>query len=102
MADAHQGSFSARRVHGAGAGARTTNEIGPQTDVYALGAILYEMLNGNPVFAHPSGMMLMMMHVRDPFTPVRALASDVPEGVARAVERCLAKAPGNRPGQRVS
>ncbi len=74
----------------------STNEIGPHTDLYALGAILYEMLTGKPVFEHHSAMMLMMMHVRDAFTPLRDLVPEVPEHVARTVERCLSKVHGAR------
>ncbi len=72
-------------------------EIGAQTDLYSLGVILYEMLTGRPLYAHESPVVVMMMHIRDPFTPIRQVAPEVPEAVARVVERCLAKSPERRP-----
>lgn len=72
-------------------------DIGPATDLYALGAILYELLTGRPVFQHESGVALMMMHIQAPVVPVRELAPEVPEAVARVVEKCLAKKPEDRP-----
>ncbi|HEX5098280.1 MAG TPA: HDOD domain-containing protein, partial [Polyangiaceae bacterium] len=71
--------------------------VTPQSDLYSLGAILYEMLAGQPVFHHDSDVMLMVMHVRDEVPPLRAHAPDIPEGVARLVEKCLAKSPADRP-----
>jgi HD-like signal output (HDOD) protein len=72
-------------------------EICPQTDLYSLGVILYEMLAGRPLYAHESPVVVMMMHIRDPFVPVREVAPEVPPEVARVVEWCLAKSPDKRP-----
>ncbi len=73
-------------------------DICAQTDFYSLGVIMYEMLTGRPMYVHESTMVVMMMHIRDPFEPIRSIAPEVPEGVAQAVEWCLAKLPAQRPG----
>ncbi|HTQ05643.1 MAG TPA: protein kinase [Polyangiaceae bacterium] len=76
--------------------------VTPQSDLYSLGAIAYEMLTGAPVFHHESDMMLMVMHVRDAVRPIREQVPEVPENVARLIESCLAKNPADRPqGARV-
>ncbi len=72
-------------------------DIGPHTDIYSLGVILYEMLTGKPLFEHESPVVVMMMHIRDAFVPIRTLAPEVPERVASLVEGCLAKRPADRP-----
>ena len=71
--------------------------VTPQSDLYSLGAIAYEMLTGKPVFNHESDVMLMVMHVRDAVPPIREQVPDVPDGVAKLVERLLAKIPADRP-----
>ena len=72
-------------------------EICAQTDLYSLGVILYEMLTGRPLYAHESPVVVMMMHIRDPFVPVRDVAPEVPEAVARVVESVPREEPRQAP-----
>ncbi|MEZ4367338.1 MAG: bifunctional serine/threonine-protein kinase/formylglycine-generating enzyme family protein [Kofleriaceae bacterium] len=65
-------------------------DIGPWTDVYAVGVILYEALTGHAVFSAKSvSEVLTMILVRE-FQPLRELRADLPDGVYAVVERALA------------
>jgi hypothetical protein len=66
---------------------------GPATDVYSAGVVLYEMLAGEPPFAHGSPVELGLRHVQE--QPPR-LSSVVPAELREVVERALAKEPGER------
>jgi hypothetical protein len=66
---------------------------GPATDVYSTGVVLYEMLAGEPPFAHGSPVELGLRHVQE---QPPALSSAVPAVLRDVVERALAKDPGER------
>jgi serine/threonine protein kinase len=68
-----------------------------RSDLFSLGSVLYEMLTRVPPFQAPNEMELILK-VRDAeVVPIRALAPQVPEGLARIVERALAKKKEDRP-----
>jgi len=71
--------------------------VSPQSDVYALGAVLYEMLAGRPPFDGESDMVLLRQHVEDAPPSPRALNPQVDRGAARAVLAALSKDPRERP-----
>ncbi|MBN1608018.1 MAG: HDOD domain-containing protein [Polyangiaceae bacterium] len=73
------------------------DRICPQTDLYALGAIAYEMLTGSPVFQEDSPLMLMLKHVKGSVRPIHEHVPEVNARVAALVESCLAKDPADRP-----
>ncbi|HTC71806.1 MAG TPA: serine/threonine-protein kinase [Solirubrobacteraceae bacterium] len=67
----------------------------PATDVYSAGIVLYEMLTGEPPFAHGSAVELGLRHVQE---QPRALPVEVPPALCAVVNTALSKDPADRYG----
>ncbi|MGW0434074.1 protein kinase domain-containing protein [Micromonospora sp. NPDC003197] len=72
-------------------------KITPQSDLYALGCLLHELLVGKPLFDGVGEFELMRQHVNEPPVPLRKLRADVPEALEDLVLQLTAKIPEHRP-----
>jgi serine/threonine protein kinase len=72
--------------------------VDARADLYAAGAVLFECLTGRLVFQAPSLTALLAKHIEEEPEDPRRYASDIPEPLATAVLRALAKKPDARWG----
>ena len=77
----------------AGANRKT---VGPASDTYALGAILYELLTGRPPFEAETPLDTVLKLLSDEPTPLRSLAPRCPRDLETVCLKCLAKEPRKR------
>jgi serine/threonine-protein kinase len=73
-------------------------EIGPRSDVYALGAMTYEMLAGEPPFTGPNSQAIVAKVLTEPPPPLRAKRPTVPPAAEAAILIALQKLPADRFG----
>lgn len=71
--------------------------VGPRSDLYALGAVLYRVACGSPPFVGDSDQSVLFQHVYEPPPDPRDLNPAVPDAVARVLLALLAKNPEERP-----
>ncbi len=69
---------------------RSAKNVDSRTDIYALGACLYEMLARRPPYVASSFPELCAMVYSGPPMPISEWSPDVPDGLARVIEKCLA------------
>ncbi len=69
---------------------------GPQSDLYSLGVVAYQMLSGQVPFDADSTVALLYKIVHEPPAPIRATRPDLNEAVEQVLAKMLAKEPGDR------
>src|SRR5688572_20928547 len=70
--------------------------IDHRADIYAFGALAYELLAGHPPFHNEEPQLVLAAHLTEPPKEIATRRPDVPPALARLVMRCLEKRPADR------
>jgi serine/threonine-protein kinase len=72
-------------------------EVGPATDTWALGVVLYELISGALPYDATSPTAILLAVLQKQHLPLVDVAPRTPPALAAAIERALAKDPADRP-----
>ena len=68
----------------------------PQSDIYALGVVMYEMLTGDVPFKADQAVQVALKHMKETIPSVREMNPDLPQSVENIITRASAKNPAMR------
>jgi tRNA A-37 threonylcarbamoyl transferase component Bud32 len=68
-----------------------------RADIYALGAMAFEMLTGRPLFPGRSPQQVLAAHTMQPPDPIQQIRPAIPNALAALIMSCLEKHPADRP-----
>ena len=72
-------------------------KVGPASDLYSVGVLVYEMLAGRPPFVDQLAAAVLVKQATQTPAPLVALRPDAPRALAMAAHTLLSKNPANRP-----
>jgi WD40 repeat protein/serine/threonine protein kinase/two-component SAPR family response regulator len=71
-------------------------QVSAQSDLYSLGAVLYETLTGEKPFGDLSMANLLYKHINEPFPLVSSSRPDLPPAIDEVIQQATAKRPSDR------
>jgi serine/threonine protein kinase/tetratricopeptide (TPR) repeat protein len=72
------------------------SNIDERSDIYSLGAVLYEMLSGKQPFTGATAAAILVARFRDKPVALRTFDGSIPSGIEKAVERAMMMSPDDR------
>ena len=75
----------------------TGHEVDARTDLYSLGAVLYELASGKQPFAGANAVNVLFQHLEADIPRLSEVAAGIPPAVDELVMRCMSRFPDDRP-----
>jgi len=82
--------YTAPEIHNAG------SQIGIQSDIFSLGAVMYELLTGKMAFSGDDALVCVYKVINEEPVPARKIREDIPEKLVEILDRALEKKPEKR------